>query len=204
MPPPTSHLSPLANALLTAGCIKFGAFTLKSGLQSPIYLDLRRLITHPQILKRVAKAYAEKLSALQFDRLAGIPYAGLPIATAIALEMDRPLIYPRRETKAYGTQAALEGDFAPGEVVAVIDDLATTGGTKIESIQKLEAAGLVVRDIVVLIDREQGAGDMLAEAGYRLHAVVTLRELLDVWRASGAITAEQFAHVNEFLDGEHL
>jgi len=204
LPPPASHLSPLANALLKAGCIKFGAFTLKSGLQSPIYLDLRRLITHPQILKRVAKAYAEKLSALQFDRLAGIPYAGLPIATAIALEMDRPLIYPRRETKAYGTQAALEGDFAPGEVVAVIDDLATTGGTKIESIQKLEAAGLVVRDIVVLIDREQGAGDMLAEAGYRLHAVVTLRELLDVWHASGAITAEQFAHVNEFLDGERL
>ncbi len=201
MPPPTSHLSPLANALLEAGCIKFGAFTLKSGLQSPIYLDLRRLITHPPLLKRVAKAYAEKLSALQFDRLAGIPYAGLPIATAIALEMGRPLIYPRREAKDYGTQAAIEGDFAPGEVVAVIDDLATTGGAKIEAIQKLEGAGLIVEDIVVLIDREQGAGQMLAEAGYRLHAVVTMRELLEEWRASGAITAEQFARVNDFLKG---
>jgi uridine monophosphate synthetase len=198
---PAPRSRTLAESLLAAGCVKFGTFTLKSGLQSPIYLDLRRLITHPQVLKRVAKAYAEKLSALQFDRLAGIPYAGLPIATAVALEMERPLIYPRREAKDYGTQAAIEGDFAPDEVVVVIDDLATTGGTKIEAIHKLEGAGLIVKDIVVLIDREQGAGQMLAEAGYRLHAVVTLRELLEEWRAAGAVTAEQFARTVEFLKG---
>lgn len=136
---------------------------------------------------------------LKFDRLAGIPYAGLPIATAVALEMNRPLIYPRREVKEYGTQAAIEGDFNPGETVVLIDDLATTGGTKIESIQKLEAAGLVVRDIVVLIDREQGAKETLAIAGCTLHAVATLRELLDEWRGSGAITLEQFNEVVTFL-----
>lgn len=196
---PEAALHALASGLLEAGCIKFGNFTLKSGQQSPIYLDLRRLITYPKILARAAKAYAAHLRGLQFDRLAGIPYAGLPIATAVSLEMSCPLIYPRREAKDYGTKAAIEGDFTAGETIAVIDDLATTGGTKIESILKLERAGLKVKDIVVLIDREQGAGALLAEAGYRLHAVVTLRELLEVWRTTGAITVGQFEEVTAFL-----
>ncbi len=192
-------LTQLAQDLITSQCVRFGQFKLKSGIMSPIYLDLRRLVTHPLILKRVAQAYAAKLKELQFDRIAGIPYAALPIATAIALEMNRPLIYPRREAKDYGTKAVIEGDYVAGETIVVIDDLATTGGSKIEAIQKLEAADLKVRDIVVLIDRGQGAGPMLAEAGYRLHAVAALPELLDEWLRSGAITQEQFEEVKEFL-----
>jgi uridine monophosphate synthetase len=197
--PPRTAKHALAAALLEAGCIKFGSFTLKSGLTSPIYLDLRRLISNPPILRLAARAYAELLGSLRFDRLAGLPYAALPIGTAVALEMNRPLIYPRREVKEYGTRAAIEGDYAAGETIVVIDDLATTGDTKIEAIQKLEGAGLKVRDIVVLIDREQGAKQTLAAAGYSLHAVVTLRELLDLWRESGAVTAAQYEAVLEFL-----
>ena len=113
--------------------------------------------------------------------------------------MNRPLVYPRREAKDYGTKAAVEGEFKAGETVAVIDDLATTGGAKIEAIQKLEAAGLRVSDVLVLIDREQGAAETLAEAGYHLHAVVTLRQLLDEWHTSGAITAKQFDSVLDLL-----
>jgi uridine monophosphate synthetase len=194
-----SHITQLAQDLVDSQCVRFGQFKLKSGIMSPIYLDLRRLVTHPQILKRVAQAYAATLKDLAFDRLAGIPYAALPIATAISLEIDRPLIYPRREAKDYGTKAVIEGDYQPGETIVVIDDLATTGGSKIEAIQKLEEAGLKVRDIVVLIDRGQGAGPMLAEAGYQLHSVVNLLGLLPEWRRSGAITAEQFEEVSTFL-----
>lgn len=201
-PLPLVSWSPtLASDLITSQCIRFGAFTLKSGQPSPIYLDLRRLVTYPAILRRVAQAYADILSGLQFDRLAGIPYAALPIATAISLEMNRPLIYPRREVKDYGTQASIEGDFNPGETVVVIDDLATTGETKIETIQRLESAGLKVRDIVVLIDREQGAGAYLAGRGYNYYAVAGLRSLLDEWKGSGAISEEQFGEVEAFLRG---
>ncbi len=192
----------LAQDLLTSGCVRFGEFTLKSGQTSPIYLDLRRLVSYPAILKRVGQAYAGILRKLEFERLAGIPYAALPIATAAALELNKPLIYPRREVKEYGTRAAIEGEYQVGETVAVLDDLVTTGETKIETIEKLTGAGLKVRDIVVLIDRGQGADEFLARAGYQLHAVTTLPKLLELWRASGAITTEQFDAVTKFL-GAH-
>jgi uridine monophosphate synthetase len=199
--PVTCHtpLEKLANDLIVSGCVRFGQFTLKSGIVSPIYLDLRQLISHPAILQRVARAYGEKLRALSFDRIAGIPYAGLPIGTAVSLEINRPLIYARREAKEYGTRASIEGEYKAGETIAVIDDLATTGGTKIEAIEKLTSAGLVVRDIVVLIDREQGAGEMLKNNGYYLHSVATLSQLLEEWKTSGAITTEQYAQVKEFI-----
>lgn len=196
--PPTS-ISQLAQDLVDSQCIRFGEFKLKSGVMSPIYIDLRRLVSHPTILQHVAKAYAQKLNELNFDRLAGIPYAALPIATAIALAMNRPMIYPRREAKEYGTRAVIEGDYTAGETIAVIDDLATTGDSKIEAIQKLESVGLKVKDIIVLIDRGQGAGKMLAEAGYQLHSVLTLPELLDEWLRSGAISQAQFNAVELFL-----
>ncbi len=191
----------LASDLIDSGCVRFGEFVLKSGMPSPIYMDLRRLVSHPTILQRVARAYAQTLRAhaLHFDRLAGIPYAALPIGTALALEMNQPLIYPRREVKDYGTRAVIEGDYAPGETAVVIDDLATTGGTKIETIRKLEGVGLIVRDVVVLIDREQGARESLAAAGYTLYAVTTLRELLEDWRRAGAIAPEQLDRVAAYL-----
>jgi uridine monophosphate synthetase len=196
---PVSNLQSLASDLVVSQCVRFGQFTLKSGQTSPIYLDLRRLASHPAILRRVAQAYAGILRGLEFDRLAGIPYAALPITTAIALEMNRPLIYPRREVKDYGTKASIEGDFNAGETAVVIDDLATTGETKIKTIQRLESAGLKVRDIVVLIDREQGAGGYLKARGYNYHAVAGLRSLLEEWKRSGAISEAQLEEVQAFL-----
>jgi uridine monophosphate synthetase len=189
----------LADALLEAGCIRFGRFTLKSGIISPIYIDLRRLVSHPQLLSRVAQAYLPLLAKLSFDRLAALPYAAIPIATAISLMSGYPVIYPRKEAKAYGTAAEIEGEYSPGEKVVVIDDLATTGGSKFEAIDKLAAAGLSVEEVVVLVDRQSGASEALAEAGYRLSAVFTLTGLLDYWQRSGKVPEEQISAVREFM-----
>ena len=150
----TSSQKSLADELLSAGCIKFGEFTLKSGLKSPIYIDLRRIITHPKLLEQIGAAYLPLLKDLKFDRIAGLPYAAIPIATAISLAGNYPMIYPRKEVKTYGTKAEIEGKYHAGETVVVIDDLATTGGSKFEAIEKLTGAGLVVKDVVVLVDRQ--------------------------------------------------
>jgi uridine monophosphate synthetase len=140
----TSSQKSLADELLSAGCMKFGEFTLKSGLKSPFYIDLRRIITYPKLLEQIAQAYLPLLSSLQFSRIAGLPYAAIPIATAISLAGNYPMIYPRKEVKSYGTKAELEGDYNTGEIVVIIDDLATTGGSKFVAIEKLRGAGLVV------------------------------------------------------------
>ena len=189
----------LSIGLFDAGCIQFGTFTLKSGLTSPIYVDLRLLVSHPPLLHDVARAMASIARGLAFDRLAAIPYAGLPIGVALALELDRPLIYPRREVKAHGTRRPIEGAFQPGETALLIDDLITRGDSKLEAIAPLEAAGLTVRDVLVLIDREQGGAADLAQRGYRLHAVLRLTEILDTLREDAYITPAQHAEVLRYL-----
>ncbi len=191
----------LADALLEAGCIKFGEFTLKSGLQSPIYIDLRQIITYPSLLRQIGEAYLPLLRPLTFDRIAGLPYAAIPIATAISLAGNYPMIYPRKEAKTYGTKADIEGLYNPGETIVVIDDLATTGGSKFEAIEKLTSAGLAVKDIVVLVDRQSGAKESLAQAGYTLHAVLTIGEMLDHWAQSGKVPADKIAATRAFLAG---
>lgn len=196
-------LAGLADGLLEMGCIKFGDFTLKSGLQSPIYIDLRRLSGYPELLSNVATAYLPVLRRLTFDRLGALPFAALPIATAISLQSGWPMVYPRKEAKSYGTGVEVEGVFLPGERVAVIDDLVTTGGTKFEAIDKLKMAGLDVVDVVVLIDRQSGAAQELGKAGYKLHAVFTLSQLLDHWQHSGRVPLAQIQAVRDFLNQQN-
>ena len=200
LPIPNHKLSSLADALLSAGCIKFGDFTLKSGLKSPIYIDLRQIISHPKLLAKVAQAYLPILSTLHFSRIAGLPYAAIPIATAISLAGNYPMIYPRKEAKSYGTKAEIEGEYHAGETVVVIDDLATTGGSKFEAIEKLTGVGLVVKDVVVLVDRQSGAKDSLAQAGYSMHAVLTISQLLEYWGETGKVEKVKIEATRKFLE----
>ena len=197
---PTGQLTDqLITHLFDSGCIQFGTFTLKSGLTSPIYIDLRLLVSHPSLLDKTAHVMAEVARGLKFDRIAAIPFAGLPIGVALALKMDLPLIYPRREVKAHGTRRAIEGIFEPGETALLVDDLITRGHSKLEAAAPLEAAGLKVKDVLVLIDREQGGARDLAQHDYRLHAILRLTQILDVLQETTHITLVQHTEVMAYL-----
>jgi len=185
--------------LFEVGCIQFGHFTLASGQTSPIYIDLRQMSADPLLLKMAALAYADILRPLAYNHLAAVPYAALPIGTAVALTTNSSLIYPRKEAKDYGTGKSIEGLFSAGERVIVIEDLVTTGGSVLKAIEQLEEARLLVSEVVVLIDREQGARDILSQKGYRLHAALRLTEILDVLYEAGHISIDQAAAVRKYI-----
>lgn len=194
-----TEIEELSLALHKAGCVQLGQFKLKSGLLSPIYVDLRLLVSHPPLLRRVGSLLAERAQAFKFDVLAAIPYAALPIGVAVSLAMELPLVYPRKEVKDYGTERSVEGAFKRGQTALLIDDLITKGHSKIEAIALLEAAGLKVKDVLVLVDREQGGVEELDAHGYAVHAVLTLSQILDVLVGAGQLTAARRDEIKTWL-----
>jgi uridine monophosphate synthetase len=201
--PPVSAKNRLVQALFSAGCVKFGNFTLASGKQSPIYVDLRRVISNPSLLRMAASAYASLASSLEFDCLAAVPYAALPAAAAVALEMNKPMIYPRKEAKTHGTGQMIEGAFEKGQVAVAIEDVITSGGSILTAIKTLEEGGLVVRDVIVLVDRNQGGHQAMAGGGYNLHAVLTIDEIVESLHASGLLDENMYQTARAYLDESH-
>jgi len=189
----------IALALHEIGAIKFGEFTLKSGIKSPIYIDLRLLISYPKVLKLISEAMIEKAKELKFDVIAGIPYTALPIATAMSLDQDWPMVYDRKEGKEYGTQKKLEGVFKEGDTALLIEDLITTGGSKFETIEPFEASNLKITDFLVLVDREQGGGRLLEEKGFKLHSIIGINEILDILKENAKIDDQSYKKAKDFI-----
>lgn len=185
-------------ALFKIGAIKFGKFKLKSGLISPYYLDLRFLASYPKVLWGVAELFGQKLKNLDFDLIAGVPYAAFPIATAIALRFNWPMIYTRKEKKEHGTGKLIEGIFQPGQKVVLVDDVISDGASKLEVIAPLTEAGLVVRDIVVLLNRGQGGPQALEKQGYNCLYLVSIGGVLEILQKEGLISREQVEEAQRF------
>ncbi|MGB0389157.1 MAG: orotidine-5'-phosphate decarboxylase [Ardenticatenaceae bacterium] len=207
--PDLPDLSPLqqrlTEELVAINALKFGDFTLASGKQSPIYIDLRLLASHPRTLSLAARTYTELLTSgeLDYDLIAPLPYAALPIGTAVSLQTGDPLIYPRKESKQYGTKRQIEGQFNPGQRALLLDDVISTSRSKIKATQTLRDAGLQVQDLVVLIDRSGGkADDQLAAHEVSLHPVMTIEAMLAHLVSRGIISHEQQAEVERFLREE--
>lgn len=196
-PADTDPMDQLILDLFDIGCLLFGDYVQASGAVFNYYVDLRQIISDPNLFHRVLAAYAGCMAELAFDRIAGIPYGSLPTATGLSLLLHKPLIYPRKEVKAHGARRLIEGDFEEGDRVVVVDDILITGGSVLEGIAKLESSGLQVQDVVVFIDHggdhDRHATERLAAAGYRCHSVLDIGRITRVLHRAGRLNDAQAA-----------
>lgn len=186
------------------GIIKFGKFTLKSGIESPFYVDLRPLASDPKILKNLANYLLDSLPLDNFDLICGVPYAALPMATAMSLESYLPLIIKRKEAKDYGTKKLIEGIYKKGQNCLLVEDVITSGKSLLETIPEIENEGISVSDIVVVLDREQGGKQILEQKGYRVHALFTISECIQILREEKEISDDEILQIQNFLSGKEI
>jgi orotate phosphoribosyltransferase len=194
----------IALALHEIGAIKFGEFTLKSGIKSPIYIDLRLLVSFPKVLKMISAEMIKLAKKLKFNVIAGIPYTALPIATVISVSENWPMVYARKEVKEYGTKKKIEGVYKEGDTALIIDDLITTGGSKFETVEPFEASGLKITDFIVLVDREQGGRAQLEAKGYKLHSVIGINELLDILKNEKKLSESDYDRAKKFISATQI
>lgn len=202
----------LAKALWDLGAVQFGDFTIGRTTQhSPIYVNLRLLISSPRALQRCARVMHENIQTLQamlhpkvnpFQRVCGIPFGGLHLATAYSLRSRTPMVYVHPAKEHNGNRVWVEGLYNAGETVLLIDDLVTSGGGIIETATFLrENAGLHVRDVLVLLDRQEGAREQLRERGFNLIPILGLETLLNYLMANHLIDEENYRSSSDYIQG---
>jgi len=201
--------------LLTTGAIKFGNYRMKlhdtnpEAPLSPIYIDLRVLRRFPSSKSVAVSAYEELVKPLEFDLMADVPTAATPLVSTLSDRLNVGMISPRAGAKTHGSGAKIDGllEEDKGKIVVVIDDLVTGADSKMEAINTLLENGLIVKDVVVLIDRGQGGREQLAAKGYTLHSALTMDQMLRYYERTGLIksdiyqlTAQRLQALNQFLE----
>ncbi|HZL08177.1 MAG TPA: orotate phosphoribosyltransferase [Candidatus Dormibacteraeota bacterium] len=190
----------VALSLHKYGILQFGQFTLKSGIVAPFYIDMRIVQSFPEALHSITSIYAEMVQDLPQDVfLAGIPEAGIPLATAVGYETNRPLIQPRAKVKDHGTGKSIEGKWKAGDKVAIIDDLVTKGDSKIESIAQFKACELEVIGFYLLFDREMGGKQLVEKAGYKVEIAMTMTEVFTILLEAKKLTQDQYDEMINFM-----
>lgn len=186
----TNFVSEMALFLLKTNSLKFGLFTLASGKQSPYYIDLRILQSFPNYFRLAIIALRDTINkeiGTDFGSLGSIPTSGLIFASALGYEMQKPLVYVRKELKPYGRSKMVEGYLRPGEKVLLIDDVATTGTSLSNAIRVIRENGAVVKDVVAIISRLEGAEENLQNIGVRIISIATINELVNVLHDKGLL-----------------
>ncbi len=190
-----AYKTELSRILNTIGALKFGTFKLKSGRITPYYIDLRILPGFPDAFLSVCEFYMEvirsDLKFEDFDRVSGIPTAGIPFASVISYLLKKPFLYVRSQKRLHGRERRIEGIIMPGDRVLLIDDLITTGVSLRKAAEAIKAEGGTVSDAVVLLDREEGGRERLAKDGIFLHYLLRVSDVADKLYEMGVITEDQ-------------
>ena len=184
----------IAKILHKIDALKFGLFKLTSGKVSPYYIDLRIVPSFPDAFRQICDFYGESITSQvglkNFDRIAGVPIAGIPFASHIAYNLKKPFLYVRKGVRLHGRQRRVEGILVSGDRVLLVDDLVTTGLTMKKAAEAVTAEGGIVKETVALLDREEGGKEKLAKNGIQLHALLKISEVANTLYEIGAIDEE--------------
>ena len=197
----------IAKTIFESSAIRFGDFTLASGIKSPYYIDLSRLLTSPNSLQAFAKTAAKeiraKYDAANIDALASIELRGALLLSALASYLDRPCFVIRKAEKSYGIKGKIVGgEIKQGQQFILFDDVITDGASKLDSIHTLEDAGAKIRLVLVVVDREQGGVQNLGKKGYPMESLLTTRQLVSELTKLQLITTEITRSVESYLEQE--
>ncbi len=199
----------VAEALHESGCLKFGAFTIKSGASSPYYIDLARLLSKPKELCQIAEIAAEHIKQImlsdRIDKLASIELKGALILPSIACAVALPCSVVRKEKKVYGVMDRVAGaEVAQGDNILFFDDVVSEGLSKLEAIKPLEELGANVKHIVVVVDREQGGKENLEPLGYEVHSLSRISEIVYALKKSKKISDRQAKDVFNYVNRKDI
>lgn len=192
--------SDIIDELYEIGSIKFGAFKLKNGAVSPFYIDLRLIISYPKLLAKIADALWHTVSHIPIDRVCGVPYTALPIASYLSTTHNIPMLLKRKEMKDYGTKQLVEGHYASGDRCLIIEDIITSGNSILETIEPLQAAGLTIAAIVIIMDREQGGLMAIEKQGFHVTPLMTITDVWHRLRHTGKISQLDIDKARKFVE----
>lgn len=177
------------------GALQFGTFKLTSGKISPYYIDLRIVPSFPDAFQKVCSFYTgfikDRIGVENFNRVSGIPVAGIPFASLVAYNLKKPFLYVRKGVRLHGRQRRIEGILNPGDRVLLVDDLITTGLSLRRAAKAIAAEGGLVSDVIVLLDRQEGGCEKLKKSGIQLHSLLKIGEVANMLFEIGAINEEQ-------------
>ena len=190
-----------ATFLYQNGAIKFGNFKLSSGKDSPYYIDLRIVPSFPhqfrKMIKTLQSSISEKIGFDNFDCIASVPTSGLVIASALSIEMVKPLIYIRQKPKDYGTENVIEGKIPEGSKILLVDDVGTTGFSLLNAVKALKASKMAVTDAFTIINRFEGARELLASENVRLFEITDIIELSSILHEANLLDDEVFEQIKK-------